>query len=552
MSIIAVIPAYNEEVHIHEVIKKARHFVDEILVVDDCSTDATAHIAQSLGVRVVRHEEHAGRTAALISGFKIAREMKPSIIVTLYANGFHDPEDIPGLTEPILWLSADVVSGCEHIKKVNRSGPIEKGIVPNKDTVELVSAPFVAGESIKAKDATVAISEESDPWGDGHGFMNMGFSAFSSNVFDALTFDDKNGPVELSMIRDARDAGFKVKYVHVSRLCKTDTSIFRKYRIGVVVPAYNEEKLIGITISGIPEYVNRIYVINDCSKDNTAGVLASIKDPRLFVITHEVNQGVGAAILHGYQRALQENMDIIAVMGGDNQMNPMQLPSLLMPIIEGRADYTKGNRLLSEEFRVGMSKWRSTGNSLLTMITKIASGYWHIMDPQNGYTAISRRALSNMDLHNLYTYYGYCNDMLVKLNAFGFRALDVTMPARYGQERSSIKYSNYMGKVSIMLFKKFLWRLKMKYMVLSFHPLVLFYIFGMIMVPFGVLFGLYILLGKMAFGWSISANYPLLDAVILIMGIQFTLFAMLFDMQENNRVMSTPVTNAYDPKTGGW
>jgi hypothetical protein len=217
-------------------------------------------------------------------------------------------------------------------------------------------------------------------------------------------------------------------------------------------------------------------------------------------------------------------------------MNPMQLPKLLMPIIEGKADYTKGNRLLSEEFRVGMSKWRAFGNGLLTMITKISSGYWHIMDPQNGYTAISREALSNMDLHNLYTYYGYCNDMLVKLNAFGLRTVDVTMPARYGQERSTIKYGSYMGKVSIMLFKKFLWRLKMKYMVLSFHPLVLFYILGMILVPAGVLLGGYIIAAKLLMGWTVSANLPLMDALFLIMGIQFTLFAMLFDMQECNRV----------------
>jgi glycosyltransferase involved in cell wall biosynthesis len=333
-----------------------------------------------------------------------------------------------------------------------------------------------------------------------------------------------------------KKAGYDVRMLPASTLHNHDYDVLQKYRIGVVVPAYNEQKLIKITVNGIPEYVDRIYVINDCSTDKTAEVLESIDDPRLHVIAHKVNQGVGAAILHGYQRALKENMDIIAVMGGDNQMNPQQLPNLLMPIIEGKADYTKGNRLLSEEFRVGMSKWRSFGNGLLTMITKIASGYWHIMDPQNGYTAISKKALSNMDLHNLYTYYGYCNDMLVKLNAFGFRTMDVTMPARYGQERSTIKYSNYMGKVSIMLFKKFLWRLKMKYMTLSFHPLVLFYAFGMILVPLGVLFGAYILLGKMVFGFPISQNYPLLDALFLITGIQFTLFAMLFDMQECNRV----------------
>ncbi|MEZ5336517.1 MAG: glycosyltransferase family 2 protein [Methanolobus sp.] len=294
----------------------------------------------------------------------------------------------------------------------------------------------------------------------------MGFNAFSSNTFDSLKFKENGVAVELSLLKDAKIAGYDVKMLPASCLCNKNYEIFMDYKIGVVIPAYNEEKLIKITVDGIPGYVDRIYVINDCSTDNTAGVLESIIDPRLYVITHEVNQGVGAAILHGYQRSLIENMDISVVMGGDNQMNPMQLPNLLMPIIEGKADYTKGNRLMHEEYRVGMSKWRSFGNSLLTLVTKISSGYWHIMDPQNRYTAISKKALSNMDLHNLYTYYGYCNDMLVKLNAYGFRTMDVSMPARYGQEKSTIKYGNYMTKVSNMLFRKFLWRLKTKYMIL--------------------------------------------------------------------------------------
>ncbi|ETA66812.1 glycosyl transferase [Methanolobus tindarius DSM 2278] len=512
MTIVAVIPAFNEEVHIHDVIKKARHYVDEVIVVDDCSKDATGFIAQSLGAKLVRHETNLGRIEALKSGFKAAKELDPRIIVTLYANGHHNPEDIPRLVEPILWLEADVVSGNTLFK--------------DRDVLSIIGMDEDFEGSLVCEASLDA----------GLVGQCMGFTAFSSNIVDSLQFCENGTSVELSLLKDAKKAGYDVRMLPASTLYNHDYDVLQKYHIGVVVPAYNEEKLIKITVNGIPEYVDRIYVINDCSTDKTAEVLESIDDPRLHVITHKVNQGVGAAILHGYQQSLKENMDIVCVMGGDNQMNPQQLPNLLMPIIEGKADYTKGNRLLSEEFRVGMSKWRSFGNGLLTMITKIASGYWHIMDPQNGYTAISKKALSNMDLHNLYTYYGYCNDMLVKLNAFGFRTMDITMPARYGQERSTIKYSNYMGKVSIMLFKKFLWRLKMKYMVLSFHPLVLFYIFGMILVPLGVLFGAYILLGKMVFGFPISQNYPLLDALFLITGIQFTLFAMLFDMQECNRV----------------
>jgi glycosyltransferase involved in cell wall biosynthesis len=512
MTIVAVIPAFNEEVHIHDVIKKAKHYVDEIIVVDDCSNDATAYIAQSLGVNVLRHESNKGRNEALKTGFKAAEKYDPRIIVTLYANGYHNPEDIPKLVEPIYWLQSDVVTG--HVFHRDPQHIFNMGNEDGNDPAILCDGAV----KFDVKD------------------KSLGFTAFSSNTFSVLNFKNNGCPVEVELLKDVQKAGFKVKVLPSSKLYGTDHDIFQKYRIGVVIPAYNEELLIKTTVNGIPEYVNKIYVINDCSTDNTAEVLRSIEDPRLHIITHKVNQGVGAAILHGYQRSLKENMDIVAVMGGDNQMNPMQLPKLLMPIIEGKADYTKGNRLLSEEFRVGMSKWRAFGNGLLTMITKISSGYWHIMDPQNGYTAISREALSNMDLHNLYTYYGYCNDMLVKLNAFGLRTVDVTMPARYGQERSTIKYSSYMGKVSIMLFKKFLWRLKMKYMVLSFHPLVLFYILGMILVPAGVLLGGYIIAAKLLMGWTVSANLPLMDALFLIMGIQFTLFAMLFDMQECNRV----------------
>ena len=512
MTIVAVIPAFNEEVHIYDVIKKAKHYVDEIIVVDDCSDDATAFIAQSLGVRLVKHESSMGRSEALRSGFKAARELKPKIIVTLYANGYHNPKDIPKLVEPIYWLRSDVVSG--------------NNLYNDPDVLSFLGMDEHLEESSPCNNKAPADIAN----------MSMGFTAFSSSTFDSLKFHENDTKVELSLLKDAKSAGFNVDILPVSRLCNHDNDTFQKHRIGVVIPAYNEDKLIKTTVNGIPEYIDNIYVINDCSTDNTAEVLELIENPRLQIITHEVNQGVGAAILHGYQAALKENMDIVVVMGGDNQMNPLQLPNLMMPIIEGKADYTKGNRLLSEEFRVGMSKWRSFGNGLLTMITKISSGYWHIMDPQNGYTAISREALSNMDLHNLYTYYGYCNDMLVKLNTFGFRTVDVTMPARYGQERSTIKYGNYMGKVSIMLFRKFLWRLKMKYMILSFHPLVLFYILGMILVPAGVLLAIYIILAKFLMGWAVSANLPLMDALFLIMGIQFTLFAMLFDMQENNRV----------------
>ncbi|AKJ39829.1 glycosyl transferase GT2 family [Methanosarcina barkeri CM1] len=178
---------------------------------------------------------------------------------------------------------------------------------------------------------------------------------------------------------------------------------------------------------------------------------------------------------------------------------------------------------------------------MLSMITKIGSGYWNITDPQNGYTVISRYALETIDLDSIYTYYGYCNDILLKMNAYGMRVVDVTMPARYGSEKSKIRYGKYIRKVAPMIFRGFLWRLKMKYIVLDFHPLVLFYFASMILVPLGLIFGFWIVLEKLIFHGPVSQNYPLLFVFIFLVGMQFLLFAMFFDMQANKTSYSKMV-----------
>jgi len=312
--------------------------------------------------------------------------------------------------------------------------------------------------------------------------------------------------------------------------------MYKEQKIGVVVPAYKEEEFIGETLSGIPSYVDKIYAVDDASTDNTAEVIKEFqnKDKRIVFIRHERNKGVGAAIVTGYKKAREDGIDIAVVMAGDNQMDPEQLPNLLEPIIEGKADYTKGNRLLSPEYRRGMTKWRFLGNSLLTMLTKIGSGYWQLMDPQNGYTAISKNALERISLDSIYPWYGYCNDLLVKLNVYGFRVMDIVMPAKYGREKSGIQYKQYIPKVSWMLLKDFLWRLKMKYVVFGFHPLVLFYLFGVILTPIGFLGVLYSLYYKFVQSGDLFVRL-VLSFLLFIVGVQFLLFAMLFDMQVNER-----------------
>ena len=309
--------------------------------------------------------------------------------------------------------------------------------------------------------------------------------------------------------------------------------MYKEHKIGVVILAYNEGYHIKDTIETLPDFVDKIYVIDDGSTDKTAEIVKTLTDQRIRLLQHEVNKGPGAALVTGYKTALKEEMEIIVKMDGDDQMDPEQLPNLLEPIIEGKADYTKGNRLLSQEYRSGMTKWRFLGNSLLTFLTKIGSGYWQMMDPQNGYTVTSRSALERISLDSIYPYYGYLNDILVKLNVYGFRVMDIVMPAKYGRERSSIKYSKYIVKVSLMLLRDFFWRLKMKYVVLSFHPLVLFYMLGIVLVPIGIFGGLFALYYKYVMDGSLFVRGAL-SLLVFILGVQLLLFAMLFDMQVNN------------------
>jgi len=261
--------------------------------------------------------------------------------------------------------------------------------------------------------------------------------------------------------------------------------MYREHTIGVVVPAYNESELIGETLASIPEYVDAVYAIDDASTDDTADIIENFDDPRIVFIRHEKNSGVGAAIVSGYKRALEDGIDIAAVMAGDNQMDPEYLPSLLDPIVEGRAEHTKGNRLLSPGYRRGMSKWRSFGNSILTFLTKIASGYWYVVDPQNGYTAISGRALKMLNLDRLYRRYAFENDLLVKLNVHDAKVINIPIPARYGRETSHIKYHSFIIKTSLYFIKALLWRAWKKYLV-RLNPIGLFYIVGGISMIIGV------------------------------------------------------------------
>ena len=496
--VVVILPALNKEVEIGTVVLIAKRYADRVIVINKGNSDQCADVAKLAGAEVIQDFVSASKNISLKKGIKAAEGA--DILVTMDMDTCRDPKLIPKMIMPILEGNFDLTVGtCLNRHQRNLENVL---LVNNKKT-------------------------ENRP---------VGFLAFSRACLQELDLSD----VYLYSIRSIMSfcERKKIKVHHIDLQEEHEKTLFKAHKIGVVVPAYNEELLIQETIDGIPSYVDKIYVINDCSTDQTGEIIDRIIDPRVVPIHHEVNKGVGAAIVNGYKHALADEMDLVAVMAGDNQMDPTHLPRLLIPIIEGKADYTKGNRLLSKEMRKGMNAWRSFGNAILTLITKIGSGYWNISDPQNGYTVISKEALETLDMDSIYTYYGYCNDLLIKLNAFGLKTTDVSIPARYGREKSTIKYRTYIRKVAPMIFRGFLWRLNMKYMVLDFHPLVMFYILSMMLVPIGFLFGLWIVLQKMVFHGSVSDNYPLLDVFISLIGMQLLLFAMFFDMQVNKGVGS--------------
>ena len=304
-------------------------------------------------------------------------------------------------------------------------------------------------------------------------------------------------------------------------------------RVAVVVPAFDEERLVGETIRGIPEFVDLILVVDDASRDGTSPAAEAVGDPRVQVLLHERNAGVGAAIATGYRRALEEEADVTCVMAADNQMDPTELRELAEPVARGKVEYAKANRLVSGEAWRVIPRTRYLGNAVLSLLTKIASGYWHVADSQAGYTALSLAALRRLDLDALYPRYGFPNDMLVHLNVENARVRDVPSRPIYDVgEQSGIKLRSVVPRISWLLFKGFWWRMGQKYVIRDFHPLVFFYVFGSLMLAVGVVLGLVELILRIA-GNAITPATIVLVAVLVIAGLQMTLFAMWFDMEAN-------------------
>ena len=310
--------------------------------------------------------------------------------------------------------------------------------------------------------------------------------------------------------------------------------MYRDLRVAVVVPAHNEERLVATVVTTAPPLVDHVLVVDDASTDQTVQAAREIRDPRLEVIELPENLGVGGAILAGHRRALDLGADVSVVMAGDAQMDPDFLPALLDPIADGEAQFTKANRFYAIGSFEGMPRHRVFGNIMLSFLTKAASGYWNLFDPQNGYTAIHRAALERLPLDRVAQRYDFENDLLIHLNILRIPARDVPVPARYGTEVSGMRLTRVGPRLLRTLYAGFWRRIWWKYVLQSFSAVALLLFAGLGCILVGVAVGVFVIVNTL--GPSVASPGTVLLAVAPILtGLHFLISALMLDIQEGNR-----------------
>jgi glycosyltransferase involved in cell wall biosynthesis len=308
--------------------------------------------------------------------------------------------------------------------------------------------------------------------------------------------------------------------------------MYKGYRITTVVPAHNEALLIGKVAQTMPELVDHIVIVDDCSQDGTAEAALASGEARVIVLRTPSTQGVGGAMVLGFRKALELESQIVVKMDGDGQMPAEYLPSLLDAITDQGYDYAKGNRFLAGEALALMPRHRIFGNVVLTFMTKLASGYWHIFDPQNGYIAIKADALQFLDLEHIHRGYFFENDMLIHLNFFGLRVKDVAIPARYGEEESGINLFKVSSTFPFLLLRRFFHRIYQKYVLRDFSPIALFLLLGFILLCWSAVFGTYVWIRSAIADHATPTGTIMLVVLPLILGFQLVLQAIVLDIQE--------------------
>jgi dolichol-phosphate mannosyltransferase len=316
----------------------------------------------------------------------------------------------------------------------------------------------------------------------------------------------------------------------------------RPPRIAVVMPCYRVKAQILAVLCAIGEEVATIYVIDDACPDGTASLIETVcKDPRVRVIRHQSNLGVGAAVMSGYRAALADTHDIVVKIDGDGQMDPADLPRLIHPIVIGQADYCKGNRFFDPEGLSAMPWVRLIGNGLLSLLSKLSTGYWQLFDPNNGYTAIHAHVLAKLPLHKISQRYFFESDMLFRLGLMRAVVLDIPMPARYGNEHSHLHEfkvaPEFLGKHVRNGIKRVLYQYYLRDMSLASIQLPA----GLALMVFGIGFGAWHWVQSAVSATLASAGTVMLAALPLIVGVQLILSFLAADIASQPRTVQHPL-----------
>lgn len=311
--------------------------------------------------------------------------------------------------------------------------------------------------------------------------------------------------------------------------------MFRDVRVHVVIPAYNVAPHIGDVLAGLPDFVDAVTVVDDGSIDGTADVVTRAGNRRVTLLQSPNNEGVGGAMVRGFRHALAQGGGVIVKMDGDGQMDPADLPRLLAPVVDGQCEYAKGNRFLRSRELDSMPRARLAGNFVLTFLTKLASGYWNVFDPQNGYLAIASETLRLLDLDRLSRRYFFENDMLINLNIFDARVRDVAMPSRYGVERSSMRLWRVLWSFPYHLFRGYWYRFYRKHVLRDFSPVALFMLTGLLLLAWGTWFGAYTWVQSWLHNQFASTGTVMLSVLPFLMGFELILQALVLEIRDTPR-----------------
>jgi dolichol-phosphate mannosyltransferase len=314
---------------------------------------------------------------------------------------------------------------------------------------------------------------------------------------------------------------------------------FRKFSIAVVIPAYQAADKIEAVLNELPDYLRHIIVIDDASPDNTSELVEALakRDRRIVLVRHERNLGVGGAMQTGFKKALELGAQVIVKIDGDHQMDSAYIPELVTPLLEGKADYAKGNRFRDFESLRHMPLVRRVGNLGLSFLTKAATGYWNCFDPTNGFFAIRAEMLAELPLERIDRRYFFETSMLANLYLLGALVLDVPMPARYRGERSSLSVWRVLFEFPAKLFLTLLRRLLLRYFLFDFSMVSVYLLTGIPLILFGLIFGSVKWIQYLKLGVTAPTGTVILPTLALILGIQILLSAIEIDM---NAAPKTP------------